>query len=60
MKAIVEHLISQMISDGNTSNAYVIREGKFNILFKDTDQWHIIERFGKIHKKKVAHETWWR
>lgn len=44
----VEYAISEMISNRNTSYAYVIREGKFNILFKDTDIWHVIERFGNF------------
>lgn len=35
-----------MINNQNMSNAYVIREGKFNVMFKDNDNWHIMERFG--------------
>ncbi|KAJ6643876.1 hypothetical protein Bhyg_08841 [Pseudolycoriella hygida] len=42
--------ISDMIQSKNTSYAYAIREGKFNILFSnDRDIWHIIERFGHEH-----------
>lgn len=46
---IWEYMISEMIYNRNTSYAYVIREGKFNILFSnDDDIWHVIERFGKL------------
>lgn len=51
----MEHLISDMIASGNTSNAYVIREGKFNILFKDNDIWHVIERFGNCFLSWLSH-----
>ncbi|XP_037048569.1 uncharacterized protein LOC119083053 [Bradysia coprophila] len=42
----VEFVVTEMIASQNFSNAYVIREGKFDILFKDTDDWHVLERFG--------------
>ncbi|KAJ6643158.1 hypothetical protein Bhyg_08114, partial [Pseudolycoriella hygida] len=39
--------ISDMIANRNTCYAYVIRESKFDVLFReDKDIWHVIERFG--------------
>lgn len=43
-----EYEISDMIAERNTSNAYIIREGKFNIMFREDDNiWQVIERFGR-------------
>lgn len=45
-----EYTVSEMIAKRNTSNAYIIREGKFNSLFSgESDVWHIIQRFGKFY-----------
>lgn len=46
-----------MISKRNTSYSYVIREGKFNILFGNDDNvWHIIQRFGNIYIVEQSNE----
>ncbi|KAJ6641350.1 hypothetical protein Bhyg_06287 [Pseudolycoriella hygida] len=48
-----------MIQSGNTENAYVIEEGKFNFLFgNDKDTWHVLERFGFHHLSYKLRRYW--